>query len=426
MKKFIFIILLINVLLIFCYNNAKAIPAFARKYQTSCSTCHTIFPQLNPFGEAFRINGYQFPNDDDEKIKEKPVELGSEAYKRVFPDAVWPSSIPGSSPISFRGETAYQIATANGATTSQFMIPSLQVLGAGTFGKDISIWAGATLFNDGKVGNLDNFFIKFDNLFTNFLPDKALYFRVGQFIPEMVPFATHHRGLTVTPYAINTYNPDDPIMRGMFMAEHHHTGVVPYGIETFQIGAEASGVLASRFRYVAGMLNGGGTEDDVNSSRDYYGRLAYKFGGLAYDGTSKDSIENNGETSFAFGIFGYKGIGTDTTTNDYNFYRIGTDFNLTLKNLSFIGGIINGKDNVGDKEFYSLFFGEADYLFYTWLMGIVRYEQANVKGLNLPNKQIVVHCSALVVANIKCKIETRINPDDTKAYNMYLGIDFGF
>ena len=43
---------------------AKAIPAFARKYQTSCTTCHTAFPKLNPFGEAFRRNNYRFPGDD--------------------------------------------------------------------------------------------------------------------------------------------------------------------------------------------------------------------------------------------------------------------------------------------------------------------------------------------------------------------------
>lgn len=27
---------------------AHAIPAFARKYETSCLTCHTIYPKLNP------------------------------------------------------------------------------------------------------------------------------------------------------------------------------------------------------------------------------------------------------------------------------------------------------------------------------------------------------------------------------------------
>jgi hypothetical protein len=36
---------------------ARAVPAFARKYKTSCVTCHTIFPKLTPFGEQFRRNG---------------------------------------------------------------------------------------------------------------------------------------------------------------------------------------------------------------------------------------------------------------------------------------------------------------------------------------------------------------------------------
>ncbi len=40
---------------------AEAIPAFARKYETSCQTCHTVFPKLNAFGTAFRLNGYRMP-----------------------------------------------------------------------------------------------------------------------------------------------------------------------------------------------------------------------------------------------------------------------------------------------------------------------------------------------------------------------------
>ena len=35
------------------------IPAFARMYRTSCSTCHTAAPKLNVLGEAFRLNGYR-------------------------------------------------------------------------------------------------------------------------------------------------------------------------------------------------------------------------------------------------------------------------------------------------------------------------------------------------------------------------------
>jgi len=34
-------------------SSAEAIPAWSRKYQTSCSTCHAVFPKLNYFGKAF-------------------------------------------------------------------------------------------------------------------------------------------------------------------------------------------------------------------------------------------------------------------------------------------------------------------------------------------------------------------------------------
>ena len=31
---------------------SAALPVFARRYQTACSTCHVQFPKLNPLGEA--------------------------------------------------------------------------------------------------------------------------------------------------------------------------------------------------------------------------------------------------------------------------------------------------------------------------------------------------------------------------------------
>ena len=39
---------------------AAAIPAFARKYRTTCATCHAPVPRLNAFGERFAANGFEF------------------------------------------------------------------------------------------------------------------------------------------------------------------------------------------------------------------------------------------------------------------------------------------------------------------------------------------------------------------------------
>jgi len=99
---------------------ASAFPIFARKYHTSCVTCHTVYPKLNPFGEAFRLNGYRMPQETEEQIKQRAVSLGSEAYKRVWPDAVWPNELPGNAPLAVNVKMAsvYNSATdASGGKT---------------------------------------------------------------------------------------------------------------------------------------------------------------------------------------------------------------------------------------------------------------------------------------------------------------------
>jgi hypothetical protein len=60
----------------FVARDSQAVPTFARKYKTSCSTCHYAFPRLNNFGKAFKNNGLRYPGDDKEFAKEEAVSLG--------------------------------------------------------------------------------------------------------------------------------------------------------------------------------------------------------------------------------------------------------------------------------------------------------------------------------------------------------------
>lgn len=39
-------------------NVANAVPSFARQTGMSCNACHTVFPELTPFGRNFKLNGY--------------------------------------------------------------------------------------------------------------------------------------------------------------------------------------------------------------------------------------------------------------------------------------------------------------------------------------------------------------------------------
>jgi hypothetical protein len=48
---------------------ADAIPAFARKYQLSCSTCHAPFPRLKPYGEEFGARGFRMEDPSKEPVR---------------------------------------------------------------------------------------------------------------------------------------------------------------------------------------------------------------------------------------------------------------------------------------------------------------------------------------------------------------------
>lgn len=60
------LLLLTVTVLLFGASTASAIPAFARKYQFSCSTCHAPFPRLKPFGEEFAARGFRMDRPEAE------------------------------------------------------------------------------------------------------------------------------------------------------------------------------------------------------------------------------------------------------------------------------------------------------------------------------------------------------------------------
>ncbi len=41
---------------------SRAVPSFARQTGMTCAACHTVFPELTPFGREFKINGYVLDN----------------------------------------------------------------------------------------------------------------------------------------------------------------------------------------------------------------------------------------------------------------------------------------------------------------------------------------------------------------------------
>ena len=52
----------VGVLLLGMAGKSQAVPSFARQTGMACQACHTVFPELTPFGRAFKLNGYQIDN----------------------------------------------------------------------------------------------------------------------------------------------------------------------------------------------------------------------------------------------------------------------------------------------------------------------------------------------------------------------------
>jgi hypothetical protein len=408
---------------------AEAIPAFARKYETSCVTCHVGFPKLNSFGEAFRLNGYQYPVDDEDVTKDEPVSLGSESYKRVFPNAVWPNDIPGKPPVSLRVSSGFNYVRDADVETA-FEAPSLILMSAGTLGENVGFYAGAHLFEEGAIGSIDRVFLQLSSLFSPHLPEKTLNIRIGQFIPNMAPFA-NHRGLALTPYAFNSYS----ALQDGFEEDHAHGGGgEAFGIEDFQLGVEASGIVQRRWRWGIGFVNGSGPLDESNSAKDGYARAAVKIGGMAFDGSGGSSESSSGENwvdnSITIGTFGFLGsypnVG-DMGPGDFERNRWGFDLSLLISDLNLFGGYMRGSDEtlIGtrtrDAE-YDLFFAEANYVLFPWLIGLGRFERADPDN-NDALERIVVGATALYRANVKFVVETAMDPGDADFSNLQIKLD---
>ncbi len=54
---------LVMLLALLCWTSpASAVPSFARQTGMACAACHTVFPELTPFGREFKLNGYVLDN----------------------------------------------------------------------------------------------------------------------------------------------------------------------------------------------------------------------------------------------------------------------------------------------------------------------------------------------------------------------------
>lgn len=139
-----------------------AIPAFARKYNMSCQTCHSPFPRLKPYGDEFAGNGFKLSD------KESPryfIQTGDDEL-----------SLLREIPVALRLE-GYVTYNNLKSKKTDFSAPYLlKFLSGGNISDNISYYFYFFISERGDVAGIEDAFIMFNDLFNQNLD---LY--IGQF-----------------------------------------------------------------------------------------------------------------------------------------------------------------------------------------------------------------------------------------------------
>jgi hypothetical protein len=373
-------------------STSHAIPAFARMYQTSCSTCHTNFPQLNDFGKAFKDAGFKFPKDDDTFLKVPPTMLGAPAQKEQFPHAIWPGTIPGILPVGLRMNTTFQKTSGNRGNFDALVPPgepapfipktdfstgTFSIFAAGNFGSEIAFWVDEDFSSggDNAAGGLGDSYLKFVNIGRLVkLPKNALTMRVGRFELEL-PF-TQARTINLSDYdiyaqanigaqnpAFGQHNVNNQFTmadaaNGIEFTGGLHTGGYFYSLAFINQNTSGINQPDNESPFVPSPA---GFASDSNF-KDIYARFAYRFN-LERDAASRKEIQAAGpsgprdHTYLTLGTYYFYGRSVQrfsgVTLTDVPvvltvrepFYRVGGDFIFNYRTFKIYGLYMYGHDN---------------------------------------------------------------------------------
>jgi len=344
---------------VFWVDRAEAIAAFSRTYKTECTTCHTIFPQLNEFGQAFEKNGFVWPS---EVSPSKRVKVEQTAEERKSAEFIYLSGLPAVLPLSVNLGASYTYDDTKEDHFDQKFF-SAQILAAGALGGDrVGFWFNESLGNQsgGPTGPSQVWFVARD-------PFRIpAHFKFGKFSPDLSLWKATLNGR--------------PISSGYTADGFSWTGA--------QTGLEVNSIIASRVQVVAGVndrnnntaKNGPATVNDKgevvagtaaapNSVNDFYGRIGVKFGGADYHGKEpdvdldKDSVWDF--LSIQLSAFGYSGSASQGDGVNFDRIRYGIEGEAAYKKTLLMLGATFGEDDAaaGDSLKSTALSAEVDYVF---------------------------------------------------------------
>lgn len=440
---------------------ASAVPSFARKYQTSCMTCHVAPPKLNAFGRAFKNAGYRMPAGDAELVKQPVSALGAPGWKRVWPKGIWPADIPGGTMLGFVVESNYTVNNSSAVTNEFSGIEEIGLLLGGTVGESFSFFGDIDLFEGNEPGHIGRLFVQYNN------PSHLFNVKVGQFEPRAAPFSSHLRLIRQTNYLANIL-PTIPT-GNLFGFAPNQKGIEIWGgregpggkgglIYAFGVVNGEAGGAAHLLEHALEEGEGGhvdeevdttGGEFDVNSGKDVYFSASYKFGGLGVFGSGSGDtlkqVNNWRDNSFTIGAYVYRGttgadllvpepigheeeeeegehsegegeehVETLFSPTGNTFYRVGVKFDWWFKDLNLFGGYQLNRDRLRDGRVFDIGIStlEANYVTpWPWIQPGLRFESVNPDFGSSFNRT-TLSTTLLLRANVILALEGSLSRSD--------------
>lgn len=402
-------------LTVFFVDRAEAIAAFSRELKTECTTCHTIFPQLNEFGQAFEKNGFVWPGG---VAKSKKVKVAQTEEERKSAEFINLSGLTATLPISVSlGATYVYDETKEDDFDQKSFRASL--MSAGALGGDrIGFWLSQTLGSQSQgnaatgpsaPGNV--YFVVRDPL------GVPVHLKAGKFSPDLSLWKSSLNG-------------------GMMSAGYTADGFSWSGAQN---GLELSSVFGSRVQIVVGMndrnnntaANSPSTVNDKgevvtgkpavsHSVNDFYGRVGVKFGGADYHGTEPDVDLNKDSVwdylSLSFSAFGYSGSTSKGDGVDHDVTRFGIQAESAYKKALLMLGATFGENNAetDDPLKSTAFSAEVDYVLSAKFAVALRYDVLDVDG---KDTRTVVSPGVIYapLQNFKLRLNATIDSNPTGA-----------
>lgn len=430
MKKLTFasIVSACMVPILFWSQDSSAIPAFARKYQTSCYTCHSGFPARNAFGEAFRNNGYRWPGGEDEDhAKQEQTKMGADGWKKTFPNSPWPADIPGYAPVAFwiRGNVL--------SYTEESLKPNGTQSKASVLNWGTSPMGNATLFFGGSMGDNFSAFGSYNISATTTTTSTLSGSKVTSSSSTAVTSAARGR-------VVWAFKPGVNLALGNGFSDFNFGSANTTYAGTFPspgTGAEFSYITGEKtggFKFIAGVAeNGTAAANHLNDIA--YVRAKYKFGGA-------------GLLSGAGGTLGNEYVGID------NHFAVGGSYmaireHTLLTGTSAWGGEtgvwgVDAEGSIGNFMLGAAYSKDVDlgfnnyrvegtYFIYPWMKGTVNYAN-NRAGDATANDPTVaagltahLRANALISATYTFHTKDRVTPlSDTTQDGFVLGAQFAF